>query len=538
MASMILPGRTPSRGRSTGTRPATQREGRREKRSAARKTRLAARLFIAGAVAVAVVHAGGLRAQAVSGAVIRDTSVEPAIERARSLLAAHMDILDVPGMQVAVWRDGRLLWSEGLGWADAENRAPVTPLTRFPIGSVSKAVTAAAAARLAEKGILDLEADIRLHVPRVPATSPPITARLLGSHLAGIRHYRGGERPGADRHFDSVDAALGLFLQDSLLFEPGASFSYSSYGYTLLSAAMEAAADEPFLAIIDEEVFGPLGMRHSSADRVDRLIPFRSRGYTMANGRRAPAEIEDPSYKWAGGGFLSTAEDLVRLGAALLEPGYLSTEGLSLLFTEARPRSGERTYYGFGWYVYRTSEGHPVRMHGGNLEHARAHLMILPEHRLVVAHLANTGTSIGFNSGEMLWLSELFLSERTGPEPGAGEDWSGVYTFRSTESTLQQDADGRVRAVPADTVPGWLTLHESDERLRGSLTVGARSMPVPAAVEVDGTLELFAVPGSWRKLWVRRVGSGYEGRWEEAGLPSGRFRLDGRLLELRRLLPH
>lgn len=456
MVSMIAPERTPLRERKTETGPATRREERREKRPGAHKTRLSA--WLGCAVVLAVVAPAGLRAQAAAGAVVRDVSVETAIERARSLLAAHMEILDVPGMQVAVWRDGRLLWSEGLGWADVENRAPVTPLTRFSIGSVSKAVTAAAAARLAEKGILDLDAAIRLYVPRVPATSPPITPRLLGSHLAGIRHYRGGERPGADRHFESLDAALDLFLQDSLLFEPGASFSYSSYGYTLLSAAMEAAADEPFLAIIDEEVFGPLGMRHSSADRVDRLIPFRSRGYTMANGRRALAEIEDPSHKWAGGGFLSTAEDLVRLGAALLEPGYLSTEGLSLLFTEARPRSGERTYYGFGWYVYRTDEGRPVHMHEGNLEHARAHLMILPEHRLVVAHLANTGTNIGFNSGEMLWLSELFLSERTGPEPGAGVDWSGVYTFRSTESTLQQDADGLVRAVPADTVPGWLTL--------------------------------------------------------------------------------
>ncbi|MDX1623622.1 MAG: serine hydrolase domain-containing protein, partial [Gemmatimonadota bacterium] len=381
----------------------------------------------------------GLSAQALPAPSVADTSVAEAIARARHLLLHHMEGTGVPGVQVAVWRDGRIVWSEGLGWADAENRAPVGPETRFPVGSVSKALTAVGAVRLADRGELDLDAPVRRYVPRVPRSYEGVTPRLLGQHLAGIRHYRGDEEPGADRHFESVDEALDLFLEDSLLFEPGTRFAYSSYGFNLLSAAMEGAAGEQFLTVMEEEVFGPLGLNGTMANEVDRLIPFRTQGYTMADGRRVEADEEDPSYKWAGGGFLSTAEDLVRVGAALLEPGFLSEEGLSTLFTEARPAGGERTHYGFGWELYRTEAGRPVRFHGGNLPYARAHLMILPEDRLVLAHLANTGTSIFFNNGEAQWLAELFLPGRAEVDSTRAAGWSGGYAFRSVENTLAQD---------------------------------------------------------------------------------------------------
>lgn len=127
-----------------------------------------------------------------------------AITRARSMLLGHVENTGVPGMQVAVWGDGRLLWSEGLGWADVEDSIPVTPSARFPIGSVSKSLTAVAAARLMDAGLLDVDAELRSYVSDLPSRYDGITARMLGQHLAGIRHYRGNEeRPGVGRHFDS-----------------------------------------------------------------------------------------------------------------------------------------------------------------------------------------------------------------------------------------------------------------------------------------------------------------------------------------------
>jgi len=449
--------------------------------------------------------------------VSEDRALQLSIQRARALLAQHMETLEVPGVQVAVWKDDEMVWSEGLGWADAENRAPVTPLTRFPIGSVSKALTAVVAARLADRGLVQVDAPIRRYVPRLPVGHGQISVRMLGQHLSGIRHYRRDERPGDGRHYDTVNDALGLFLDDPLIFEPGTRYGYSSFGFTLLSAALENATNRTFLTLLEEEVVRPLGLSGTMANAVDGLIPFRTQGYTFSDARRRRARLEDPSYMWAAGGLLSTAEDLVRVGAALLKPGYLSEAGRALLFTEGRTRAGERTHYGFGWDVYTTREGRIVYSHSGQLDYARAHLVILPQDRIVVTMLANTGTNIGFNHGEAVWLSELF----TTPRKGAGRQWSGAYSFRSVEEQ--------------GTLPGHLTLYEKGGLLRGSITIGARTAPVPAAVEVDGTLELFAVPGSWRKLWLTANGDSYMGRWEIAGLPSGRLWLDGELLNIRRV---
>lgn len=460
-------------------------------------------------------------AQGPNPPVIEDAALDLAVQRARALLEQHMETLDVPGMQVAVWKDGRMLWSEGLGWADAENRAPATRLTRFPIGSVSKALTAVIAARLVDRGVLDVDAPIQRYVARFPARQGRISPRMLGQHLSGIRHYRRGESPGANRHYETVNEALDLFLEDALLFEPGTRYSYSSFGFTLLSAALESASGRDFRMLLEEEVVRPLELEGTMANAVDRLIPFRSQGYTFLDSRRKRADLEDPSYMWAAGGLLSTAEDLVRVGASLLEPGHLSADALALLFTEGRSPAGERTYYGFGWNVYTTREGRTVYSHSGQLDYARAHLVILPQERIVLAVLANTGTRIGFNNGEAVWLAELFVTAWKADEQEARREWAGVYSFRSVEEE--------------GTVPGRLTLYESGGFLRGLLTIGTRTTTVPAAVEVNGTLELFAVPGSWRKLWLTPSENGYEGRWEIAGLPSGRLWVAGELLDIQRL---
>lgn len=490
--------------------------------------------FLLGGLAAS---AGSVSAAAQSaGPAVADTNFASSISLGRALLNEHMGYARVPGMQVAVWKDGRLVWSEGLGWADVENLSPVTPTTRFPIGSVSKALTAVAAARLVDRGVLKLDTDVRQYVPTVPRRHGRITPRMLGQHLSGIRHYRSGEEPGS-RHFNSVTESLGVFLEDSLLFPPGTQYGYSSYGFNLLSAAMEAAAQKDFLTVLRDEVVRPLQLSGTMANEVDRLIPFRTRGYDWKDGRRVLADVEDPSYKWAGGGLLSTAEDLVRVGAALIEPGYLSANSLSLLFTQPPLTNGERPPYGFGWELYNTKDGRQVRFHGGNLSYARAHLMILPADRLVVAHLANTGTSIFFNNPEMQWLAELFRGQLDSTATAAAATWAGTYTFRSVESDIVRGSDGRFQAVPGDTVAGQLTIVRQRGVMHGVLTIGTGSMRVPAIMEHDGGLELIGIAGNWRKVRLSRVDGGYRGSWEQPGPPGGRLDASGAFLDIRRVTP-
>jgi serine beta-lactamase-like protein LACTB, mitochondrial len=310
------------------------------------------------------------------------------VARMRTLVCERL-ATHLPGVQVAVAVNGKLVWSEGFGYADAERRRPVTHETQFRIGSVSKPLTAAAVALLHERGKLDLDAPVQRYVPSFPEKGYPITTRQLAGHLAGIRHYRDREFY-LNRRFDTVLDGLTIFQDDSLLFPPGTRFSYTSYGWNLISAVVEGASGESFLRYISAHVFRPLALTHTAPDRVDSLIPGRTQYYdrdTAGSYHIAPAV--DNSYKWAGGGFVSTAEDLVKFGSALLGPGFLSPETLELLFTSQRTTSGEETRYGIGWFVSTDSLGHRWAFHGGGAVGGTAVFGLDRDSRLVVAILTN-----------------------------------------------------------------------------------------------------------------------------------------------------
>ena len=168
-----------------------------------------------------------------------------------------------PGLSVAVAAEGRIVWSHTCGFADRERRRGVTPATQFRIGSVSKSLTAAAAARLVQEGRLELDADVARYVPGFRRRGA--TLRRLGGDLAGIRHYRGAEAL-STKHYASVGASLAVFRDDPLVARPGERFAYSSYGFDLLGAALESAAGKPFAAVVRDEVLAPLRMTRTRLD--------------------------------------------------------------------------------------------------------------------------------------------------------------------------------------------------------------------------------------------------------------------------------
>src|SRR5437016_12489074 len=181
----------------------------------------------------------------------------------------------IPGVQVAVAVNGKLVWSEGFGYADVERNRPVTRETQFRIGSVSKPLTAAAVVLLYEQGKLDLDAPIQRYVPTFPDKGYPISTRQLAGHLAGIRHYKDREFF-LNRHFATVRDGLAIFQDDSLLFPPGTRFSYSSYGWNLVSAVVEGAAGEDFLPYISARGLRRLDLAHTAPDRADSVLPDRA----------------------------------------------------------------------------------------------------------------------------------------------------------------------------------------------------------------------------------------------------------------------
>lgn len=332
-----------------------------------------------------------------------------AIAKARAFIRDTMRALGAPGASITVIRGGRIVWSEGFGFADLEQRVPVSPLTRFRVGSVSKALTSVSIGRLVERGKLDLDSPIQRYLPDFPAKRWPITTRQLAGHLAGVRHYNRDEENFVARHYATVTEALDVFKNDSLLFEPGTRFGYSSYGWNLISAVLEAAAGEPYLSMMQREVFDAAELRRTGADQIDSIVPGRARWYTRGRngGGIINAGFTDNSYKWAGGGFLSTTDDLAEFGDALMRGRLLKPETVKLLWTSQKTRDGKETAYGIGWGVERDKAGRRMISHGGGSVGGTAYLLIYPDDDLIVAVLVNSDSTF---VGATPTIAEFFLT--------------------------------------------------------------------------------------------------------------------------------
>jgi serine beta-lactamase-like protein LACTB, mitochondrial len=353
--------------------------------------RLLRLLYLMALVAFGVGFGAPVRAQTPKlAAVVPADDYLAQIVEARRLTREMMVESGMPGVSVAVALGGHLLWSEGFGWADLEQSVPVTTLTKFRVGSVSKPITAVALALLVDEGRLDLDRPVQSYVPEFPLKRWPVTSRQVAGHLAGIRHYRGLEALSAKRYSD-VSSSLAIFAADTLLFEPGTDWSYSSYGWNLLSAVVEGASGEEFLSYMRDHVFEPMGMLHTVPDHTDSIIANKTRFYQRndADGRVRNAPFVDNSYKWAGGGFLSTPEDLVRFGNAHLGDAFISSATLDEWFTPQALNSGEATTYGIGWFVSPDTTDGRVVYHGGGSVGGTTFLVVNRDTGLVVAAVGN-----------------------------------------------------------------------------------------------------------------------------------------------------
>src|SRR5262249_19802640 len=157
------------------------------------------------------------------------------------IVSASLTEQNLPGVSVAVGVRDDIVWAEGFGWADLEHRTPITPALRFRIADVSIPITSAAVGLLLEQNTLNLDDEIQSYVPDLPKKDWPVTVRQLMGHVAGVRNDAGDEEP-ISEHCERTVEALPRFAQDRLKFEPGTAYRRSSYGWILVSAAVEAAA--------------------------------------------------------------------------------------------------------------------------------------------------------------------------------------------------------------------------------------------------------------------------------------------------------
>jgi CubicO group peptidase (beta-lactamase class C family) len=358
-----------------------------------------------------------------------------AVNRARRSIRASLAEQNLPGLSVAVGVGGSMVWAEGFGWAHIETRMPVTPDTRFRIGTASTVLTSAAAGVLLEKGRLRLDDEIQTYVPQFPKKQWSVTLRQLMAHVGGVGTDGGDEGPLFPHRCERPVEALEHLAQGELLFEPGTQYRHSKYGWILVSAAVEAAAAQPFLAFMREQIFRPLGMDQTGAESATEENPERvgepaedapfltlihqlilkplgmsgtkARPATEPATAYAPGWGPDPQVRYglhvmaprnlscyAGStAFLSTPSDLVRFGLAIHGGTLLQPATVRLLQTSQQLTSGQKTDYGLGWDLHTvTLAGEPTQAAGldGELQGQRVgSLMMFREAGIVVAVMSN-----------------------------------------------------------------------------------------------------------------------------------------------------
>ena len=338
-------------------------------------------------------------------------AADSAADRASQMASDLRDAQKAPGISAAVWKGNSMVWSGGAGMSDLESGVAVTSRTRFRIGSLSKLLTATAAAKLYQQGLLDLDAPVQRYVPSFPAKSGKLTARLLLGHLGGLRHYGASEYINRQR-YASVGETLKTVQDGPLLHGPGTKYFYSSYGFNLLGAVLEGASSQEFLTVIQRWVCEPLRMGSTTADDNEKIILGRTRFYSLAKQEVVVnSPYTDLSDRWPSGGFLSTAEDLARFGAGQLSGDFLRSDVRERVFTSQKTIDGNDTGTGFAWRIG-TIANRRVYHHGGDAIGGRAFLLLRPDDGTAVALLANL-TFAKFAELQATALADLFDDAKT-----------------------------------------------------------------------------------------------------------------------------
>jgi D-alanyl-D-alanine carboxypeptidase len=405
--------------------------------------------------------------------LVASPTLVPSTARADAIddyLKTEMEKRRIPGLALAVVRDGAVVKLQGYGFANLEHDVPVTPDTVFELASVTKQFTATAIMKLVEAGKLQVDDPILWHLPRGPETWKGITVRHLLTHTSGLPGLAEGFkalRSGGERLNYSAAQLFEAATKDALGFAPGERWEYSDVGYFLLGMIIEHASGERYRDVVEARFFRPLGMTSTSVIDQWKVVKHRAAGYTLREGElvniRRVWQIDVPSHY----GVLSTVKDLVTWDGALAAGRVLAASSLAQMWTPVR-RTDASTYpYGFGWFVDER-RGHQWIAHAGitGTEYSR-----FPDDRLTVIVLTNLGNRGVGGRGVNAWGLTYGVAGRYLPGlhvgPSSAEPDPDPTMTRRLRETLDRLARGEDPADVNPRVRRGVNRELLAERLRG-----------------------------------------------------------------------
>ncbi len=397
-------------------------------------------------------------------------------------------------LSAAVVDQGEVVWSMHLGAA----RDGV----RYRIGSVSKVVTAAVAARMVDAGIVRWDQPVSDLVPDFAGLTPAVTLRRLADHTGGVRHYHFNEDDAIRAPVARARDALHIFEADAFSYTPGEGFEYSSYGYTLLSAALEVAGGAPFPELLERYLTEPAELNGIAPDAGNTPGPMDAAVFEGLS----EAEPRDISYKWAGGGLRASVEDLARFGYLVSAEGeFLGRDGRAAMIEPTLGADGSANPHAAGWVADRLETGETVLFHDGEVRGGHAHLVSVPDWGLTAAIAVNRGSFFSLSQGMALLCDYRGLEECPAAVAQSSREAqieTAIGAIRVASSELRQSlTEGDVEVLDRLTADGfdgspWPT---KDELLAGLAAAFEEGVLTP--LDVESHMQIGgADPGSTARL--------------------------------------
>lgn len=316
--------------------------------------------------------------------------IDAAFVTAEANLRAAMMKLGLPGAAVAVVVNDKVVWAKGVGVANVETQAPVTPDTLFQVGSVTKSFTAAAVLAAAADGVVALDRPISTYVQGLtPCVGQPTLQQLL-SNSGGIMD----EPDEFGTHGeDGLGAYQRTWTSEYCLLPPGRAFSYSNSGFSLAGLALQEAEKKPYADLVRTRVLAPLGMTRSTFRPTEAMTWPLAVGHRIGRDGAATTVVRplaNDARLWPAGTIYSTASEMARFTIALLNDGMVDgkqaiPKGVASTMRTAVvdiPTVGER--YGQGMFIRATNAGHDGTMTG-----YIAHYALERERRMAMVLLTN-----------------------------------------------------------------------------------------------------------------------------------------------------
>jgi CubicO group peptidase (beta-lactamase class C family) len=327
-------------------------------------------------------------------------------------IGAEMMSQQIPGVSLAVIKNGEIVLARGYGLANVEHQVPVKPETIFQSGSMGNQFTATAVMMLVEEGKLSLDDKITKFFPDGPAAWNNITVRHLLTHTSGMTDYPDD----FDLRRDYTEDELVQRIKPiPLAFQPGEKWSYSNLAYVMLGVLIHKVSGKFYGDYLQEKVFQPLGMSTARVISESDIVPNRAAGYRLVNGQLKNQDWVSPSLNTtADGALYLTVYDVATWDAALYGEKLLKRSSLETMWTPVKLNDGKPHGYGFGWAL-NIVRGHRLVEHGGAWQGFKSQISRYIDDKLTVVVFAN---QIRANPAKIAHgVAALFNAELAPPPP-------------------------------------------------------------------------------------------------------------------------